>query len=88
MRWDNLSPAIFLPKYDFDAIREARALVRSGFQTETAGQEPSENGLARHVHVCVRRKILLRFRSLELVSSAKCAASGVLNSIALLEEVA
>ena len=42
VRLDNLSPAISPLKYDFDATCEARAFVRSGFQTETAAKEPFE----------------------------------------------
>ena len=40
VRRDSLSPAISPLKYDFDAICNARALVRSGFDPEIAAKEP------------------------------------------------
>jgi len=84
VRRDNLNPAISPLKYDFDAICEARAFVRSGFQTEIADKEPFEE-LIRIPYT--RQKILLRFRSLALISLAKCAAKDVPNSVASFEEV-
>ena len=86
MRRANLSPAISPLKYDLDEICEARALVRSGFQAEIADKEPVDRRVSSYIHVCVGREILLRFRSPELISLAKCAAKDIPSSVSSLEE--
>ena len=48
VRRDSLSPAISPLKYDFDAICEARILVRSGFQTEITDREPFKKCMSMH----------------------------------------
>jgi len=86
VRRDNLSPAISPLKYDFDAISEARALVRSGFQTEIADKEPFEIRMSAQ-DVGVQDGNLLKFRSLSLISLPKRAAKDAPSSVTSLEAV-
>jgi len=87
VRRDNLNPAISPLKYDFDAICEARALVRSGFQTEIADKEPLEKWVSPSDAATHKVKPPLKFRSLSLISLPNRAAKDAPSSVTSLEAV-